>query len=268
MKVLFSVRSCTGNKKENNEDNLYADGLILLPEYCNRLYSAEGCADIPSIFAVFDGVGGMEDGEVASHIAAAKLTEYKEIIRDSTFNNLPIVIQKYINAIHEEISSTVKRGGTTLALAVVTSKGIHCFNVGDSRIYFLKGNSFFRITNDHTKGAELAGKQKITIEKARDCPDGNKLTRCIGYGKNYQADSYKIMSDNCRLLICSDGLSDMISDKEIRSILRNKLISDCADKLMNTAIKNGGKDNITFVVTDILPYSIKDHFIEIMKKWR
>ncbi len=268
MKVLFSVRSDKGSKRKNNEDNFYADGLMLLPEYCNRPYSAEGCAYVPGVFAVFDGVGGMEDGELASRIAAERLAQYQEMIKDSS-NNLSLVVQEYIRVIRNEINTNSRRAGTTLALTVVTDKAVHCYNVGDSRIYCLKNGVLSGITTDHTKGTELAEKQKISIEIARTYPNGNKLTRCIGYGKNYEVDSYSIMSGKCRLLICSDGLSDMISDKEMRLILHNnKLLANCADVLMNTAIKNGGNDNITFVVVDILPYSIKDHFIEIMKKWR
>lgn len=269
MKVLFSGCSHKGNIRENNEDNLYANGLTLSPKYCNRPYSVDAYTNAPAVFAVFDGVGGMENGEMASHIAATRLAEYREIIRDSRCNDLSAVVQQYINVVHNEINSTGRRAGTTLALAIVTNTGIHCYNIGDSRIYCLKGSSFSRVTNDHTKGAEFAHKQNISMEQARCCPDGNKLTRCVGCGNNYLADAYPVISGKCRLLICSDGLSDMVSDKEIGAILRsNKLVSDCADKLMNEAIKNGGKDNITFVIADIFPYSIKDHFIDIMKKWR
>ena len=269
MKLLFSVRSHKGNIKKNNEDNLYADGLTLLPKYCNRPYSADAYANTPAIFAVFDGVGGMENGEFASNIAATKLAEFQEIFRNTKCNDLSAFVQQYVNIVHNDIDSSAKRTGTTLALAIVTNKGLHCYNVGDSRIYCLKGSNFSRVTTDHTKGTELAQKQNISMEQARCHPDGNKLTRCIGYGKKYNVDAYPMISGKCRLLICSDGLSDMIPDIELCSILRsNKLIPDCADKLIDVALKKGGKDNITFVIFDILPYSIKDHFIDIFRKWR
>jgi protein phosphatase len=224
-KILYSIRCNVGNKRLNNEDNFYADGVFLTPEMRDKSFSIDAMANMPLILAVCDGMGGEENGEIASLAAARKLSEYN--------NNL----QNCIDEINIEIGKT-GRAGTTLVLASIDRKGISCFNIGDSRAYALSKKGFFRVTNDHIV---------ITVSGKR------KLTRCIGIGSNQTAESYPVIRDKCRLLLCSDGLYDMVADTEIERILRESIkASSAADLLLQTALDNGGNDNITIITADVL----------------
>ncbi len=248
MKVIYSVRSHKGNVREKNEDNFLADGITLLTEYENKPFSIDASAFSPIVLAVCDGMGGEESGEFASLTAVKKLSEAK-LQSQKEINS---AVRNCIEAANDEICSSGKRSGTTLALAVISEKSTHCFNVGDSRIYLLKNRSFRRITNDHTKGAEKVKNGVIPVEKERQSEDANKLTRCIGIGNYRSAENYPVISGKYRLLICSDGLTDMVTDVEIHKVAsENAKISDVADKLLQAALNNGGEDNITIIAADI-----------------
>ncbi len=248
MKVMYSVRSHKGNVREKNEDNFFADGVTLSTEYINKPFSIDASALSPLVLAVCDGMGGEENGELASQVAVNKLSEAKLHIQ----KEINSAVRDYIELSNKEINSQSRRSGTTLALAVISKKGTYCFNVGDSRIYLLKKGSFKQVTNDHTKGAENVKDGTIPNEEERYNDGGNKLTRCIGIGNYRSAENYPLINGKYRLLICSDGLTDMVSANEIARITsENAKTSDVAEKLLNAALNNGGKDNITVIVADI-----------------
>ncbi len=248
MKVMYSVRSHKGNVREKNEDNFFADGITLLAEYGDKPFSIDASAFSPIVLAVCDGMGGEESGEFASSTAVKKLSEAKL----QSQKELNSAVRNCIEATNDEISSSGKRSGTTLALAVISEKGTHCFNVGDSRIYVLRKKNFIRVTNDHTKGAEKVKNGVLPAEKERQHEGGNKLTRCIGIGNYRSAENYPMISGKYRLLICSDGLTDMVTDDEIKkAVSENAKIADVADNLLQAALKKGGKDNITIIAADI-----------------
>lgn len=252
MKVMFSVRSHKGCKRRGNEDNLFAGGMILTPEFYNRAFSLDAIADLPMILAVCDGMGGEERGELASGIAVKKLAELQDAIKNAPPKDMRKAVQEYIESANNEIGSFGIRSGTTIALAVITEKGVHCFNVGDTRIYSLRSDSFSQVTNDHTQGAELARSGIIPMDSARRSKNGNKLTRCIGFGNRFAVDSYPVIKGKCRLLICSDGLTDTVPDYEIMRILSAvKDISEASEQLLQLALNNGGKDNITVIAADV-----------------
>lgn len=248
MKAIYSVRSHKGKVRENNEDNFLADEFFLSAEYRNNPFSIDASAFSPFILAVCDGVGGEENGELASLTAVKTISGVKLQLQ----KDLNGAVSSCIETVNNEICSISKRSGTTLALAVISEKETHCFNVGDSRIYLLKNKRFRRITNDHTSGAEKVKNGVISEENARKSKDGNKLTRCIGIGNYRSAESYPVIKGKYRLLICSDGLTDMVTDDEIeKTISENKNTSDAAEKLLQIALNKGGTDNITIIVADI-----------------
>lgn len=248
MKVMYSVRSHKGNVREKNEDNFFADGITLLPEYGSRPFSVDASALSPLVLAVCDGMGGEESGEFASLTAVRSVAQAKLQDREE----LNSAVRNCIEAANEKINSSGKRSGTTLALAVILKKGTYCFNVGDSRIYILKKGKFKRLTNDHTQGAENVKEGTVSLENERKNADGNKLTRCIGIGNYRSAENYPAIGGKYRLLICSDGLTDMVNDKDINRIMsENEKISDVAEKLLRSALKNGGNDNVTVIAADV-----------------
>lgn len=259
MTITFSVRSYRGNIRKTNEDNFYANGTILAADSRDRLLSLDAVAYAPVILAVCDGMGGEESGEEASEIAVKKLLEMDDIIKDVSSEKLGAVIREYIDTVDFEISLHGKRMGTTLALAVITHSGVRCFNVGDTRIYYLKSGRLLPVTNDHTFGAELTKKNEMSSAQARNHRNGKKLTRCIGIGDNRIAEEYHVIRGKCRLLICSDGLTDMVDSEEIKKTLTEAAnTSDASERLLRSALRHGGKDNITVVAADIPPRSLTD----------
>ncbi|MDR0272786.1 MAG: serine/threonine-protein phosphatase [Clostridiales bacterium] len=226
MEIMYSARSHVGIVRDNNEDNLFVGGITLQPNTYS--FSINGRADVPGIFAVCDGMGGEANGEIASLIMAETLAEI-----DAQTETIQPFIEKAHEAIDTEAKHRGARMGTTLALAIITKKKIRCFNIGDSRIYFLRKKIFSQVTNDHK------------LENT------NKLTRCIGIGGAREAQEYSLPSKKCRILICSDGLSDMLSAREIENAMRcNKKTADAANSLLKEALEKGGKDNITLIITD------------------
>ncbi|MCM1059923.1 MAG: protein phosphatase 2C domain-containing protein [Eubacterium sp.] len=266
MNIAFSVRSHKGNTRISNEDNFFANGVILPQKFRNNPFSIDADIPVPVILAVCDGMGGEEHGEMASEIAVKKLSEFQYAFMSSLPHDLNKTVQICIEAANNEISSYHMRSGTTIALAVISKKGVYCFNVGDSRIYTLCKGFFKQVTNDHTQGAEIARSRIISAERARHEKNGNKLIRCIGFGNCYNAESYPVIKERCRLLICSDGLTDMVSDTEIKNILCTaEKISEAADKLLKSALNHGGKDNVTLITADI---SGNSFVFPIRKKFR
>ena len=165
MKAIYSVRSHKGKIREKNEDNFLADEIFLTAEYRNKPFSIDASAFSPFILAVCDGVGGEENGEFASLTAVKKISDLK--LQSQT--DLNSAVSQCIEEVNNEIRSIGKRSGATLALAIISEKGTQYFNVGDSRIYVLKKNSFRRITNDHTAGAEKVRNGIVSEEYARIC---------------------------------------------------------------------------------------------------
>lgn len=252
MKVMYSVRSHKGNVRENNEDNFFADGITMPSAFVNRPFSIDGIANAPFILAVCDGMGGEENGEVASGITVRKLNGLQRTVKSTNDKCYDDIVKNVVNSSSAEIKSICKRSGTTLALAIVSDKGTCCYNIGDSRIYCLKKGVFSQITNDHTQGAHIAETSINTHGLARKEKGGNKLTRCIGIGNCSDVDVYPKLSGKFRLVICSDGLSDMLSNEEIKDIMSAPVMtSQVAENLLQRALANGGKDNVTAVVADI-----------------
>lgn len=249
-KVVYSVRSHVGLRRANNEDNLFADGVILPVEAGNRPFSLDGVADIPSIFAVCDGMGGEEAGEVASLTAMEALRAGKEALYHTAPKELPQAIQAFAKGAHHSIQARMEeaRSGATLALAALTASGALCFNLGDSRIYCMQAGHFRQITYDHTVAADQL---RRGIRPAEGAQPDRRLTRCIGIGAPQAVESYPAIKGDFRLLICSDGLSGMVSDDQLAGILFAAAHpSMAADKLLQAALDSGGQDNITAIVLD------------------
>lgn len=265
MNLIFSVYSHKGRIRANNEDNFFADGAILPPG--SRSYSLDVSADAPVLLAVCDGMGGEQDGEIASETAVRKLAEMEDTIKSTAPEKLSGAVQAYADAVDLELKERGKRMGTTLALAVITEKAVRCFNIGDTRIYFLRSGKLTQLTHDHTLGARTAQKENICGESARARKNGNKLTRCIGIGSSGTVEEYPALRGKRRLMICSDGLTDMVAFPEIKKILMNSANpADAAGRLVQAALEHGGKDNITVVAADIPSRPV--WLISKFMKWR
>ena len=230
-----------GMVRENNEDSfaVFSDG-----------YGA-----LPSLAVVADGMGGHQAGEVASRSAIEFFLEYidnGEVEEEGIMDLLTGAVQ-YANGKVYEKSRVVPElygMGTTFTACVLDNGRLHVVHVGDSRLYMIEDNDLRRITSDHTYVYEMVKAGHITPEEALVHPRRNALTRAIGIDERVGADGYIVdCSDDSLVLICSDGLTNMVDEDAIISITQEPVdIVNCAEKLVELANKNGGIDNITVVL--------------------
>jgi PPM family protein phosphatase len=210
----------------------------------------------PPFFAVADGMGGAKAGEVASAMA----TEVFEGERDSgepAEVQLARILREANRRIYDlAVADESHRGmGTTLTAAKVTGDEISLGHVGDSRAYRMRDGELEQLTKDHSLVAELERSGQITAEAAEHHPQRSIITRALGPEPDVEVDTYTLTGrDGDMFLLCSDGLTSMISDEEIGSILRSAQSLDAAaDALVRAANQSGGKDNITVVLFRVGP---------------
>ena len=262
MNITFTACSNTGLVRRNNEDNLYCDGVSLTPETSEIPFLLESTAQSPCIFAVCDGMGGESDGELASLTAVSTLNEYADSIKSAVLSkSLDSAVNDFIHDSNNRLCNIMKARsssmGTTLALAVVTGSRVHAYNLGDSRIYTLKDNIFSLISEDQTMAAQKVKMGILTPEQALRDRSRNVLMRYLGVFESEMVLEAGIITPfeintQCRMLLCSDGITDMINDSQIEAVLRNAPdTSNAAKTLINNAMANGGRDNATCIVIEI-----------------
>ncbi|MET4061601.1 serine/threonine protein phosphatase PrpC [Arthrobacter sp. UYP6] len=236
LRAVFGYASDRGLRREQNEDSLIA-------------------AD--PVFAVADGMGGHEAGEVASSICVRTLG-------DAPFvgEHLPEIGAPELRALLREADAGIRdatggRAGTTLTGAVlVRENGVPCwlvFNVGDSRTYRLTGGVLEQITVDHSEVQELVDMGQITPDEALVHPRRHVVTRALGTGSDTEADYWLIpVVPGDRLLVCSDGLTGEVSDGQLQQILASEANpQDACASMVQAALRSGGRDNITVLVVDV-----------------
>ncbi len=265
MKTNFAARSHSGRVRLNNEDNLYCNDLILTPEIRNEPFSFSGDCEVPCMFAVCDGMGGEEYGEEASLFAVKTLSEHK-INMLNNFNNfkkLDKAVQDFILDANKKLCGLMieraVRMGTTLALAVISENYIKCYGIGDSRIYALRDGVLKQLSHDHTLALQKVKMGLITPEQAKHDKDRHVLTRCLGVFNDEMTPEAEVLEpekilqgENYRLLLCSDGLTDMLSDNHIEIILKSAPdVNMVCNALLERALQAGGKDNVTCIVIDV-----------------
>ena len=205
----------------------------------------------PPFFAVADGMGGAKAGEVASAMATEAFggdldsAEAPEV-------QLARMMREANRRIYDlAVSDEAHRGmGTTLTAAKVIGDDISLGHVGDSRAYRLRDGELEQLTRDHSLVAELERTGQITAEAAEHHPQRSIITRALGPEPDVEVDTYTVTAkDGDVYLLCSDGLTGMVSDDELGSILRSaKQLDDAAETLVRAANQNGGRDNITVVL--------------------
>jgi protein phosphatase len=255
MQILHAEKSDVGMKRDNNEDNL-----LVFPEQ--------------NVFAVFDGMGGHAAGEVASSIAANEVREFFAFTgkdEDATWpfkgdrqrsydENRAVTAIKLANARiieQSEQDGAKKNMGTTAVMVHFVERNgsgprALVAHVGDSRVYLFRNNQLQRITIDHSLVEEYLRMGKITQEEAKNFPQKNIILRALGQQKvvDVEINVYQPQPGDI-FLLCSDGLSGMISDEVMQSILRNNSgnLEAATKRLIDTANANGGIDNVTVILT-------------------
>jgi serine/threonine protein phosphatase PrpC len=219
----------TGRQRNANEDSYFARA---------------------PLFAVADGMGGAQAGEVASRIAAGAF-EHPRNDSDSAEGQLEEIAQKANREIHQLAQKDSSRAGmgTTLTAAMLRDDEVALGHVGDSRAYLLRGGELKRLTKDHSLVEELRRQGRLTEEQAEEHPQRSIITRALGPEPSVNVDTMTFPArDGDVFLLCSDGLTTMVSDKEIREILVNaKSLRSAVNKLVDAANRGGGRDNITAV---------------------
>jgi protein phosphatase len=208
------------------------------------------------LFAVADGMGGHEAGEVASGICVRTLAQGQNDAPDEwlTAHDLQDLMGRADAAIREAAGS---RAGTTLTGAALGREGDApywlIFNVGDSRTYLFSHGQFRQVSVDHSEVQEMVDRGEITEEEAISHPRRNVITRALGTGDDSEADFWMLpVHDGDRLLICSDGLTNEVRDEGIRDVLAtHRQPQEAVELLVQAALRSGGRDNITVLVVDV-----------------
>jgi serine/threonine protein phosphatase PrpC len=212
-------------------------------------------------------MGGHAAGEVASRIAITTLLKDSEVFTnkgvdidsaDDLYASSLINIDQTIAAYAQE-RPELSGMGTTLSALFLRESAAVAIHVGDSRIYRLRGNTFEQLTTDHTVIQELLEQGSITEADIATHPQRSVLTQVLmGDGRNQQALTiYEVKVDD-RFLLCSDGLTTVLSDKEIKSILKGKARGAAVDALVDATYINGAPDNVTVIVADVLNNDIQE----------
>ena len=236
--MRYSALTDLGLVRSNNEDSLYAGD------------SAVG--RLKNLFIVADGMGGHVGGEYASAFVVSKipdLLEKRQQQEESIEDTLRIVTDRTNKALYQ-LSRNDKRlqgMGSTLVMASIEEGEAHVINVGDSRLYHFDG-TLTQITRDHSYVQELVENGSITQDEARTYPGKNIITRAVGIEENLRVDFSEVTLDQDDvLLLCTDGLTNFVSDEEIAEIIVSSTNFEYAEKLVQAANEHGGGDNITVV---------------------
>jgi protein phosphatase len=230
----YAVASDTGRRRRRNEDNYVV---------------------APPLFAVADGMGGAQAGEVASQLAASALEAGDSDGLDGTAR-IDALIQEANRRIYDRASTDPSASGmgTTMTVALVEGMTVAIGHVGDSRAYLVRGEQMEQLTDDHSLVNELVKSGKLSAEEAHVHPQRSVITRAVGTDPDVDVDGFTIEAEEGDVfLICSDGLSDMVEDEEILELLhRHRDDLDKAVKaLVGAANRGGGEDNITAVAFQI-----------------
>ena len=205
----------------------------------------------PPLFAVADGMGGAQAGEVASQLAASALEGRDSDGLDGT-RRIDALIQEANRRIYDRASTDPSASGmgTTMTVALVDGMTVAIGHVGDSRAYLVRGEQMEQLTEDHSLVNELVKSGKLSAEEAHAHPQRSVITRAVGTDPDVDVDGFTIEAEEGDVfLICSDGLSDMVEDEEILELVHQNRddLNKAVKSLVQAANRGGGEDNITAV---------------------
>lgn len=217
-------------------------------------FSDKSVGNLPNLYIVADGMGGHQAGDYASVHAVSWFVEY---VRNCQYVNPITILKTGITRVNDMLlekasqHSELKGMGTTFVAAVLLPDKMYVANIGDSRLYVM-GEQPKQITLDHSLVEELIRTGQLDRRKVRFHPERNIITRALGTGNEAIPDFFEIvLEEHEKVLLCSDGLTNMVEDDEIRDIVMQKQFVDkICDQLIERANYYGGKDNIGVVVIE------------------
>lgn len=245
-----------GRVRLNNEDSFYLDGLFMPKEEMDEggLFAAES-SGAQQLYAVCDGMGGHELGEEASFAAVSMMDALRDAL--AAGEDFPSAVGDYVARANAAVLSLGggRGAGTTLALAYVCGSAAYIAHVGDSRAYLFRGGALTRLTEDHSEAQRLVNLGILTPEEAGRHPARHGLTLFLGYPANGEYSlRATVMKQALRrgdaLLLCSDGLTDMLGDEAVASLIRGDP-AGIARALVDAALAAGGRDNVTALVARV-----------------
>lgn len=226
-----------GRKRNINQDCVYSCAVPI--------------GSLPNLFIVADGMGGHKAGDYASAYTVNAIE--REVDADDRTEPV-MIMENAIECANAEILEKAQEEdfagmGTTVVVSTIIDSTLYVANVGDSRLYLID-DEIKQITKDHSLVEEMIRVGELNREEARFHPDKNIITRAVGVDKKVIPDFFEVeLKDGDVILMCSDGLSNMVGDDEILKIIKkNKTVNDMADELVKVANHNGGKDNIGVVL--------------------
>jgi protein phosphatase len=247
-RVKFAALTDPGLQRPGNEDTVYAEALKL---------RAEGKPADWLLLAVADGVGGHQRGDWASKKAISVLADElpKRLVTDEPVEALRIACET-TNAVtcREAARKGISGAATTLVVALLNTESVWWANAGDSRAYLIQGRRATQLTQDHSLVEEQVRAGQITAEEARESDQRNVITRSVGMRDEVEFDlGGKIpIEGGMTLLLCSDGLTNVVSDEEIAAVVSEGLGADVAARsLIELANERGGPDNVSVVICTV-----------------
>lgn len=257
MKLKSAAMTHIGKVRHNNEDNFYLNGNYRFDVNSDIKAVEDNRRRRRYIYAVFDGMGGENCGELASLKAVELLHKYdKRNIR----SNIDIYVSQANNEVCNIIgASGMGQAGTTLALFVSNGETADLYNIGDSRVYRLQGEVLDRLSKDHTQAQDLIDAGIMTENDSTRSSKGHILTQHLGIPEDEFIIEPNIIT-NVELkkddifLLCSDGLSDMLEDSVIKEILKKgccKEPKEIVSMLIKASLVGGGRDNVTAIVIKV-----------------
>ena len=230
-----------GQKRKINQDSIFESQMPV--------------GNLPNLFIVADGMGGHRAGDYASRCAVRVITE--SILKSTEKNPVKLIgdAVSEANALIQDKSlesEELSGMGTTVVVTTILDGYAYTANVGDSRLYLKTDEVLTQITRDHSLVEEMVRIGQLTEEEARIHPDRHIITRALGASEEVDIDffDYKIPPEGA-ILMCSDGLSNMVEDREIFRVLEEPLtVQGKVEKLIRTANDNGGRDNIAVIVVE------------------
>jgi len=238
--MICYAKTDTGLVRKSNQDFLFA---------------SEGpVGPLPNLFLVADGMGGHKAGDYASRYVVEHM---KEHIEHSNAASPVMILRKALEKTNqglfeEAIEDPEKEGmGSTLVAAIIEDDMMYVANVGDSRLYLLRDH-LVQITRDHSLVEEMVARGKMERGSESYLNQKNIITRAVGIGKHVEPDFFEVPLMECDcVLLCSDGLTNMVGDDEISRVLKTTdTLQEKTDILIKEANRNGGKDNIAIVLVE------------------
>ena len=237
----FSITDI-GEKRRINQDYVFCE--------------VNAIGNLPNLFIVADGMGGHNAGDYASRFCVEFFTEH---IRNSDITSPIALIEEAITVINDKLYEKSKQQadyegmGNTFVAATICDNVMYVANIGDSRLYVIS-NEIIQITEDHSLVQAMVKTGELDKDEAKSHPNKNIITRALGTNETAQPDFFEVELDEGDIvLLCSDGLTNMLNDETIEKIIRENAdnLQAATEILVKQANENGGKDNITVIIVKV-----------------